>query len=204
MASCYPLSVSRPMLLHRCRSSACSRVPSCGTSSSLQTHLNCEIWLGILASACCRRVAPVLLQELLQWKWVGRRRFECEGTEFCEPSCGLRWRRRGGRTRGSKLACRAGLIEPAVRLVLADMDPENLQNLIVGASVLAATSASLYYGLKGEPETCAKCAGNGGTKCVFCVDGKMKTEAGLTDCRVCKGAGISSYTSPHTSEIGNL
>lgn len=148
MASCYPLSVSRPMLLHRCRSSACSRVPSCGTSSSLQTHLNCEIWLGILASACCRRVAPVLLQELLQWKWVGRRRFECEGTEFCEPSCGLRWRRRGGRTRGSKLACRAGLIEPAVRLVLADMDPENLQNLIVGASVLAATSASLYYGLK--------------------------------------------------------
>lgn len=148
MASCYPLSVSRPMLLHRCRSSACSRVPSCGTSSSLQTHLNCEIWLGILASACCRRVAPVLLQQLLQWKWVGRRRFECEGTEFCEPSCGLRWRRRGGRTRGSKLACRAGLIEPAVRLVLADMDPENLQNLIVGASVLAATSASLYYGLK--------------------------------------------------------
>ena len=29
----------------------------------------------------------------------------------------------------------------------------------------------------------------GGTKCVFCSDGKMKQEAGLVDCRVCKGAG---------------
>ena len=29
----------------------------------------------------------------------------------------------------------------------------------------------------------------GGTKCVFCIDGKMKTESGLSDCRVCKGAG---------------
>jgi hypothetical protein len=31
--------------------------------------------------------------------------------------------------------------------------------------------------------------GIGGTKCVFCTDGKMKTENGLGDCRVCKGAG---------------
>ena len=29
----------------------------------------------------------------------------------------------------------------------------------------------------------------GGTKCVFCEDGKMKQETGLIDCRVCKGAG---------------
>lgn len=55
--------------------------------------------------------------------------------------------------RGSKFSCRASLIEPAVRfLVVADLaDPENLQNLIIGASVLAATSASLYYGLKANP-----------------------------------------------------
>jgi hypothetical protein len=40
------------------------------------------------------------------------------------------------------------MLEPAVRLVLAEMGPENLQTLIIGASVLVATSASLYYGLK--------------------------------------------------------
>ena len=46
----------------------------------------------------------------------------------------------------SKLACKG--LELAVCLVLADMDPENLQNLIMVASVLVASSASLYYGLK--------------------------------------------------------
>ncbi|KAH0746935.1 hypothetical protein KY285_008592 [Solanum tuberosum] len=30
----------------------------------------------------------------------------------------------------------------------------------------------------------------GGTKCVFCNDGKMKKETGLVDCKVCKGAGL--------------
>lgn len=34
----------------------------------------------------------------------------------------------------------------------------------------------------------------GGTKCVFCNDGKMKIESGLVDCRVCKGAGFISET----------
>ncbi|CAB4313552.1 unnamed protein product [Prunus armeniaca] len=29
---------------------------------------------------------------------------------------------------------------------------------------------------------------SGGTKCVFCSNGKMKTETGLIDCKVCKGA----------------
>lgn len=38
--------------------------------------------------------------------------------------------------------------------------------------------------------------GKGGTKCVFCNDGKMKMEKGLVDCKVCKGAGLSiSYDS---------
>ncbi|OMO77014.1 hypothetical protein COLO4_25390 [Corchorus olitorius] len=31
--------------------------------------------------------------------------------------------------------------------------------------------------------------GDGGTKCVFCENGKMKQETGSIDCRVCKGAG---------------
>ncbi|CAK9222843.1 unnamed protein product [Sphagnum troendelagicum] len=75
-------------------------------------------------------------------------------------------------------------------IFLADMDPANVQTLLISASVLAATSASLYFGLKGEPVSCVKCGGNGGTKCVFCTDGKMKTENGLGDCRVCKGAGL--------------
>ena len=30
----------------------------------------------------------------------------------------------------------------------------------------------------------------GGVKCVFCIDGKMKTDTGMGDCRVCKGAGM--------------
>jgi hypothetical protein len=42
------------------------------------------------------------------------------------------------------------MLEPAAALVifLADMDPANVQTLIISASVLAATSASLYFGLK--------------------------------------------------------
>ena len=33
----------------------------------------------------------------------------------------------------------------------------------------------------------------GGTKCIFCVDGKMKIDAKLVDCRICKGSGILRY-----------
>ncbi|KAF6169886.1 hypothetical protein GIB67_034278 [Kingdonia uniflora] len=43
--------------------------------------------------------------------------------------------------------------------------------------------------MRGDPVACKRCAGNGGTKCVFCNDGKMKQETGLVDCRVCRGAG---------------
>ncbi|KAF9595417.1 hypothetical protein IFM89_000335 [Coptis chinensis] len=68
--------------------------------------------------------------------------------------------------------------------------PVDTQTFIVTVSVLAAIALSLFLGLKGDPVPCAKCAGNGGTKCVFCNDGKMKQEAGLIDCRVCKGAGM--------------
>ncbi|KAG6415212.1 hypothetical protein SASPL_122617 [Salvia splendens] len=56
--------------------------------------------------------------------------------------------------------------------------------------VLVAISLSLLLGLKGDPVPCERCAGNGGTKCVFCNDGKMKVETGLVDCKVCKGAGL--------------
>eukprot|EP00249_Psilotum_nudum_P007447 c20563_g1_i1 orf=414-1013(-) len=69
------------------------------------------------------------------------------------------------------------------------MDAPNVQTLILSASVLVATSASLYFGLKGDPVPCERCAGNGGTSCVFCSEGKMKSETGFVDCRVCKGAG---------------
>jgi len=45
------------------------------------------------------------------------------------------------------------MLEPAAAAAalvffLADMDPANVQTLIISASVLAATSASLYFGLK--------------------------------------------------------
>lgn len=32
---------------------------------------------------------------------------------------------------------------------------------------------------------------------MFCNDGKMKLEAGLVDCKVCKGAGFKSYFYVH-------
>ncbi|KAI5667110.1 hypothetical protein M9H77_16963 [Catharanthus roseus] len=64
------------------------------------------------------------------------------------------------------------------------------QSVIISVSVLAAISLSLFLGLKGDPVPCDRCAGNGGTKCVFCNDGKMKMEKGLVDCKVCKGAGL--------------
>ncbi|KAJ9189311.1 hypothetical protein P3X46_000621 [Hevea brasiliensis] len=68
--------------------------------------------------------------------------------------------------------------------------PLDTQTALATVSVFAAIVLSLFLGLKGDPVPCDRCAGNGGTKCVFCNDGKMKQETGLIDCRVCKGAGL--------------
>ncbi|XP_010243660.1 PREDICTED: uncharacterized protein LOC104587662 [Nelumbo nucifera] len=68
--------------------------------------------------------------------------------------------------------------------------PVDTQTFLATVSVLAAIALSLFLGLKGDPVPCPRCAGNGGTKCVFCENGKMKQETGLVDCRVCKGAGL--------------
>ncbi|KAK1296182.1 hypothetical protein QJS10_CPB15g02183 [Acorus calamus] len=68
--------------------------------------------------------------------------------------------------------------------------PLDTQTVIATVSVVSAVALSLFLGLKGDPVPCDRCAGNGGTKCVFCTDGKMKQETGLVDCRVCKGAGL--------------
>ncbi|XWS52769.1 hypothetical protein CRYUN_Cryun11dG0100700 [Craigia yunnanensis] len=76
-------------------------------------------------------------------------------------------------------------------LLLSGFDkPLDTQTFLATISVLAAIALSLFLGLKGDPVPCDRCAGNGGTKCVFCEDGKMKQETGLIDCRVCKGAGL--------------
>ncbi|KAK7276544.1 hypothetical protein RIF29_17685 [Crotalaria pallida] len=64
------------------------------------------------------------------------------------------------------------------------------QTLLATVSVLAAIALSLFLGFKGDPVPCERCGGNGGTKCVFCNDGKMKQEMGLIDCKVCKGSGL--------------
>lgn len=95
----------------------------------------------------------------------------------------------------SKLpACKRGRLLRSIRCdglgSSSGMAGPDVQTLILGASVIAATSASLYFGLKGDPVPCERCGGNGGTKCVFCTGGKMKGESGLTDCRVCRGAGL--------------
>ncbi|TXG73493.1 hypothetical protein EZV62_002072 [Acer yangbiense] len=76
-------------------------------------------------------------------------------------------------------------------LLLTGFDrPLDTQTLFATISVLVAISLSLFLGFKGDPVPCDRCAGNGGTKCVFCNDGKMKLEMGLVDCKVCKGAGL--------------
>lgn len=76
-------------------------------------------------------------------------------------------------------------------LLLTGFDrPVDTQTFLATISVLAAIALSLFLGLKGDPVPCDRCAGNGGTKCVFCENGKMKQETGLIDCRVCKGAGL--------------
>ncbi|XP_057473986.1 uncharacterized protein LOC130762321 [Actinidia eriantha] len=76
-------------------------------------------------------------------------------------------------------------------LLFAGFDrPVDTQTFLATVSVLAAIALSLFLGFKGDPVPCERCAGNGGTKCVFCNDGKMKKETGLVDCRVCKGAGL--------------
>ncbi|KAG2601028.1 hypothetical protein PVAP13_5KG565207, partial [Panicum virgatum] len=67
--------------------------------------------------------------------------------------------------------------------------PIDTQTIII-AAVISAVSLSLVLGLKGDPVPCDRCAGNGGTKCVFCNDGKMKVENGVAECRVCRGAGL--------------
>ncbi|XP_061338170.1 uncharacterized protein LOC133285037 [Gastrolobium bilobum] len=64
------------------------------------------------------------------------------------------------------------------------------QTLLVTVSVLAAIALSLFLGLKGDPVPCERCGGNGGTKCIFCNNGKMKQDMGLIDCKVCKGSGL--------------
>ncbi|TYK28514.1 protein disulfide-isomerase LQY1 [Cucumis melo var. makuwa] len=68
--------------------------------------------------------------------------------------------------------------------------PIDTQTFLATFSVLVAISLSLFLGLKGGPVPCERCAGNGGTKCVFCDNGKMQQQSGLIDCKVCKGAGL--------------
>ncbi|KAF7037990.1 hypothetical protein CFC21_048242 [Triticum aestivum] len=70
------------------------------------------------------------------------------------------------------------------------LGPVDTQTFIIAASVVTAVSLSLVLGLKGDPVPCDRCAGNGGTKCVFCNDGKMKADNGVVECRVCRGAGL--------------
>ncbi|OVA00854.1 Galactose-1-phosphate uridyl transferase [Macleaya cordata] len=79
--------------------------------------------------------------------------------------------------------------------------PVDTQTFLATISVLAAIALSLFLGLKGDPVPCERCAGNGGTKCVFCNDGKMKQESGLVDCRVCKGAGHEHECAPEIFRV---
>ncbi|KAH7425923.1 hypothetical protein KP509_11G077500 [Ceratopteris richardii] len=149
---------------HRRMLEACPRAPL--FSSSLQHHCS-----GCRISRRNKRLKSSFLHSLAHYS---------DGNSFGIVCC----RRR--RSQFDCIRCDAGLLGGNG----GSMAGPDVQSIILGASVLAATSASLYFGLKGDPVPCGSCGGNGGTKCVFCVGGKMKGDAGFTDCRVCKGAGL--------------
>ncbi|KAJ9555550.1 hypothetical protein OSB04_010164 [Centaurea solstitialis] len=82
------------------------------------------------------------------------------------------------------------ILDPILLYTTGFNPPLDTQTFLATISVLIAISLSLFLGLKGDPVPCEKCAGNGGTKCVFCSDGRMKMETGSVECKVCKGAGL--------------
>ncbi|KAI5079574.1 hypothetical protein GOP47_0005053 [Adiantum capillus-veneris] len=141
---------------------ACARAPFCSSPSSLHEHRS---------KRRRRRLQTTFLHPhdvcafSTAYEFIG-----CKRGRLLPPS----------------IRCDGGLFSSST----SSMSGPDVQTIILGASVLAATSASLYFGLKGDPIPCGKCGGNGGTKCVFCTGGKMKGESGLTDCRVCRGAGL--------------
>ncbi|CAH2065501.1 unnamed protein product [Thlaspi arvense] len=84
------------------------------------------------------------------------------------------------------------IINPSV-LFLSGFDGGGFvdtQTFIVTISLVVAIALSLFLGFKGDPVPCERCGGNGGTKCVFCQEGKMKVESGMVNCKVCKGSGL--------------
>lgn len=160
MMLCTPSGSQKPAAEYLCFSCCAlrSRILLCGFSRTL---LCCSTWqgswkprdpIGISSSfSCLPRLRVWKSHSGLAQRGVDQLNCRCYGGD---SELGLGWRNSlRGRGRCLNLKCRVSMIEvamlePAVRLVLADMDAENLQNLIVGASVVAATSASLYYGLK--------------------------------------------------------
>ncbi|KAG7564379.1 hypothetical protein ISN44_As10g011460 [Arabidopsis suecica] len=86
------------------------------------------------------------------------------------------------------------IIHPSVLFLSSGFDGGggfiDTQTFIVTISLIVAISLSLFLGFKGDPVPCERCGGNGGTKCVFCLEGKMKVESGMVNCKVCKGSGL--------------
>jgi len=88
------------------------------------------------------------------------------------------------------------------------VNPDVLQDVIVGGAVISAVSAALVYGSKKEPEVCPSCAGTGGVKCFACggtgvmsgeIPEEVKSEARRdalgrnrlkNECIACKGVGL--------------
>ncbi|KFK32320.1 hypothetical protein AALP_AA6G226500 [Arabis alpina] len=100
-----------------------------------------------------------------------------------KPQLSRKWSRRSVQCSGNLI------IHPSV-LFLGGFDGGDTQTFIVTISLLVAISLSLFLGFKGDPVPCERCGGNGGTKCVFCQEGKMKVESGMVSCKVCKGSGL--------------
>ncbi|KAH7425922.1 hypothetical protein KP509_11G077500 [Ceratopteris richardii] len=119
---------------HRRMLEACPRAPL--FSSSLQHHCS-----GCRISRRNKRLKSSFLHSLAHYS---------DGNSFGIVCC----RRR--RSQFDCIRCDAGLLGGNG----GSMAGPDVQSIILGASVLAATSASLYFGLKGDPVPCGSCGGN--------------------------------------------
>ena len=97
----------------------------------------------------------------------------------------------------------------ATRMVAAwSLNPDALQDIIVGGAIFASITALFVNGLKKEAAVCPSCNGTGGVKCFACngtgimgedlsddiADDARRESIGRTrnprECRACKGVGL--------------
>lgn len=126
-----------------------------------------------------------------QWRYgdmvLGRNGMWCSPSGRCRELCGRDEDRKLGR--------------------LYAIDPDKMQDIIVGGAVLTAVSSALLFGFRGEKEVCTSCNGTGGVVCFACngtgvmtgdipveIENKSRQQSigrnkNKRECIACKGVG---------------